>query len=697
MVGLRPRADLNKYHRRAIAKLLSIAIGALIGLGLTLCLPGWSQSPPTAKVAERAPIVLDGYELFEVEASGNFSAQERANQVNQLLQEKLDGAIATETPPEVTIVENNGQVSLQVNNRHLMTVTQGDMMPGQPSLEQAQFWQYQIQQALQRARRERTPIYRAWAIKMAAIATGVTLFLQSLWFWFQRRLQRQKKQEGERIKTSWKILALILLQVATWIIFISYVTNLFPLSRRWLYRTTILLRDLFSAQIFTIGERALSLNNLLLIGVMVIALMFITNSFTQVLKSKIVPLVGVDRHSQQAIASFIRYGLLFIGFLLILTLSGVDFSSLAIVISVLGVGIGFGLQNIVKDFISGLIMIFERPIQVGELVQVGDFQGLVQRIGPRVTEITTIDRITIMVPNSRFIEGEVQNWNRTGLTRLKVYVDVAYGSDIQRVHNILLAVAQLPHPEILRHPPPKAQFRGFGESALNFRIVVFIRDPLKQPKVKTHLLHHMALYLQQYGIEIPFPQRDLHLKLPGLEQVTDTWLKQQGREHWQPPPMPIPEPPQIQPEYDWEDIIQRMRGPEGISIRDRRYGLKVFAHCFVGSEAVDWLMKHEQATRAEATIMGQIMLDMGIFHHVLDEHEFEDGPLFYRFYADETPSDEAEYSPASPTQGGDRVSDAEHYRASDAEHYRVKDPEFYRPDERGMEKNTETDSTFTED
>jgi hypothetical protein len=177
--------------------------------------------------------------------------------------------------------------------------------------------------------------------------------------------------------------------------------------------------------------------------------------------------------------------------------------------------------------------------------------------------------------------------------------------------------------------------------------------------------------------------------------------------------MPIPEPPQIQPEYDWEDIIQRMRGPEGISIRDRRYGLKVFSHCFVGSEAVDWLIKHEQATRPEATIMGQIMLDMGIFHHVLDEHEFEDGPLFYRFYADETPSDEAEYSPASPTQGGDRASDAEHYRVSDAEHYRasdaehyrvsdaehyrVKDPEFYRPDERGMEKNTETDSTFTED
>ncbi|MDJ1178097.1 mechanosensitive ion channel [Roseofilum sp. BLCC_M91] len=632
-------------------------------------------------MANKAPIVLDGYELFEVEAAGNVSAGERARQINQLLQEKLDRAIATDTPPEVTLVQENDRVSLQVNDRHLISVTPSDMMPGQPSREQAQLWQNEIQQALQRARRERTPIYRAWAIKMALIASGVAIALQSLWFWLQRRLRRQKNQHGELIKTSWKILALILLQVATWLIFICYVTNLFPLSRRWLYRTYILLRDLFSAQIFTVGERALSLNNLLLIGVMAIALIFITNSFTEVLKAKIVPLVGVNRHSQQAIASFIRYGLLFIGFLLILTLSGVDFSSLAIVISVLGVGIGFGLQNIVKDFISGLIMIFERPIQVGELVQVGDFQGLVQRIGPRVTEMTTIDRITIMVPNSRFIEGEVQNWNRTGLTRLKVYVDVAYGSDMQRVHDILLAVAQLPHPEILRHPPPKAQFRGFGDSALNFRIVVFIRDPLKQPKVRTHLLHHMALYLEQYGIQIPFPQRDLHLKLPGLEEVTDTWLKQQGRENWQPSPVPIPEPPKIQPEYNWEDIIQRMRGPEGLSIRDRRYGLKVFSHCFTGTETVDWLVKHEQATRDEAIMMGQMMLDMGIFHHVLDEHEFEDSPLFYRFYADETPSDDEASTYPATTLGGDNAP------------HRWRD----RPDERGMEKNTETDSTVIED
>ncbi|MDB9517944.1 mechanosensitive ion channel [Roseofilum reptotaenium CS-1145] len=671
MARLGRKAYVRTRGRSIFAQLLLILFLGWVGLGLSL--PGWAQTQPT-EVTTRAKIVLDGYELFEVEASGRFSAEERATRVNQLLQEKLDRAIATDTPPEVTIVQNNGQVSLQVNNRHLVTLTASDMMmPGQPSLEQAERWQNEIEQALQRARRERTPIYRAWAIKMALIASAAAIALQSLWFWLQRRLQRQKKKDSELIKTSWKILVLILLQVATWLIVICYVTHLFPLSRRWLYRTYIFLRDLFSAQIFTVGERALSLNNLLLIGVMAIALILITNSFTEVLKTKIVPLVGVDRHSQQAIAFFLRYALLFIGFLLILTLSGVDFSSLAILISVLGVGIGFGLQNIAKDFISGLIMIFERPIQVGELVQVGEFQGLVQRIGPRVTEMTTIDRITIMVPNSRFIEGEVQNWNRTGLTRLKVYVGVAYSSDMQLVHDVLLAVAQIPHPEILRHPPPKAQFRGFGDNALNFRIVVFIRDPLKQPKVKTHLLHYMSLYLEHYGIGIPFPQRDLHIKLPGLEQVADTWLTQQGREHWQPSPVPAPERPKIKPEYNWEDILQRMRGPEGISIRDRRYGLKAFSNCFVGSEAVDWLMEHEQSTRPEAIMMGEMMVNLGIIHHVLDEHGFEDSLLFYRFYADENLEHEDQYLTPPPTEGGDRI------------------------DERGIEKNTDSDTAMIDD
>lgn len=182
----------------------------------------------------------------------------------------------------------------------------------------------------------------------------------------------------------------------------------------------------------------------------------------------------------------------------------------------MGVGIGFGLQNIAKDFISGLILIVARPIKVGELVQVGDFQGLVQRIGARTTEVSHIDRYIVTVPNSRFIEGEVLNWNRSGLTRVKVYVDIAYGTDFDLVHQVLLAVAQIPHPEILRHPPPKAQFRGYLESALKFRIVVFIRDPLKEPKVRTHLYSQIELYLRKYQIQVPFPQRDLHVKIPQL-------------------------------------------------------------------------------------------------------------------------------------------------------------------------------------
>ena len=652
-----------------------LALAFVLSCLLALCAPGWSQATPTeATPVARAPIVLDGYELFNVEAAGNFTAEERAKIINGLLQEKLDAAIAKNTAPQVNVLQQNNQVSLQINNRHLLTVMNFDMMPGMRSLEQADIWAEAIEDALERARYERTPRYTRWAIKLAGIAVLANFALQGLWFWLKRRVRRKNLQRDNSLHSSWLLLVLTLLPIVTWIALVCYITNLFPLTRRWLYKVYTLVNNVFSAEIFSVGERALSLNNLLLIVVMAIALLLFTNWLTESFKSRIVPLLGINRHSQDAIAAFTRYAILFIGLLLILTVSGVDFRSLAILISVLGVGIGFGLQNIAKDFISGLIMIFERPIQVGELVQVGDTQGLVQRIGPRVTEMTTIDRVLIMVPNSRFIEGEVHNWNRTGLTRLKVYVDVAYGSDMQLVQTILLAVAQMPHPEILKHPRPKAQFRGFGESGLNFRIVVFLRDPLKQPKVKSHLLDNMALELEKYNIEIPFAQHDLNIKLPGLEEVTDTWLQQQGLEDWKPPAPVIPELPKIKPEYNWEELIRRMRGPQGLQIRDRRYGLKMFANCFTGTEAVDWFMEYEQATRPEAIIIGELMTELGMIHHVLDEHGFEDGPLFYRFYADEPDSD------APKDDYANKVL-----------------PERDPADEEGMEKNPESESAAIDD
>lgn len=451
---------------------------------------------------------------------------------------------------------------------------------------------------------------------------------------------------------------LLLLRIGVGIAVASYIANLFPWTRRWLYKAYQILITTFSAEIFTLGEEAVSLNRLLLMAVLTLGLWIGVGWLTKLLKSQILPLAGGDQTVQESIAYFLRYGLIFFGSLLILTVGGFDFRSLAIIISVLGVGIGLGLQNIAKDFISGLIMSFERTIKVGELVQVGEFQGLVQRIGPRVTEISTFEEVIVMIPNSRFIEGEVQNWHRRGLTRVKVYVEVAYGADMELVHKVLLAAAQAAqahHPDILRHPPPNVKFWGFGDRALNFRVVVFIRDFLEEVNVRALVYNQVEAYLRQYHIEIP--RLSLQINIPHQPEQPDLYYPDMARDD----KYDIPSPPLVQPEYNWQAIVSQMRGPSGVEIKDRRSNLKSFDKCFVGSEAVDWLMEHEKATREEAILIGELMVSERLIHHVLDEHGFKDGPFFYRFYADEDTTSKPDKSNFKP---GDRGIDNDDDRDS---------------------------------
>ncbi|MBO1348275.1 MAG: mechanosensitive ion channel [Hormoscilla sp. GUM202] len=628
------RAFGQKGKRMILALLLML-------LWLTLLGPAWAEKPPE-KVVVKVPVMLDGRELFWVSDSGEFTAAERGKNINALLEEKLDGTLKSGMALEVKIALQNEQITLRINDRHLVTVTARDTIPGVMLAEQAQIWQENLQEAIARAKYERTPAYMDLAIKLTLGSIIVAIAVQCILIWIDRRYRRrQLRREGSE-RGSWQLLVLLLLRIGIGIAVAGYIANLFPWTRRWLYKAYQVLITTFSVEIFTLGKEVVSLNRLLLMAVLTLGLWIGVSWLTKLLKSHILPLGGGDQTVRESIAYFLRYGLIFFGSLLILTVGGFDFRSLAIIISVLGVGIGFGLQNIVKDFISGLIMSFDRPIKVGELVQVGEFQGLVQRIGPRVTEISTIERVIVMIPNSRFIEGEVQNWNRSGLTRVKVYVGVPYGADMELVHKVLLAAAQAAqahHPDILRHPPPKVKFRGFGDSALNFRVVVFIRNPLSEPKVRTLVYNQVEAYLRQYQIEIPFPQRSLQVNIPQFKELAATWQKQPAKGDLDYPDRvrdnDIPAPPVVQPEYDWQAIVSQMRGPSGVEIKDRRSNLKSFGKCFVGSEAVDWLMEHEKATREEAILIGELMVSERLIHHVLDEHGFNDGPLFYRFYADE--------------------------------------------------------------
>ncbi|EAW37617.1 hypothetical protein L8106_16509 [Lyngbya sp. PCC 8106] len=626
------------YPNRKWAKQLLIACCACL-LSLFALSAVNAESVDTEVITPKVPVVLDGRKLYKVGASGNFTADERANMINALLQEKLNKNLLQGEPVKVTIDQQVGETVLKVNNRYLVSIIASDLIPGMTPQEQAEIWQEKVQLALERSLKERTPAYRNWAFKMTVIGFVITSLILAGLFRLYRYYQRQQLKQSNRQSGSLRLLGLFLVQIFVGIGFICYTINLFPASRSQFYKVIYLIENTFTARMFKLGTVPISLNRIILLGISTIILLFVVNLFAQFLKKRILPLAGVDQSSQDAITFLTQYAMIFLGFLLILNAGGVDFQALAIILSVIGVGIGFGLQNIAKDFICGLILIVTRPIKIGELVQVGEFQGLVQRIGVRTTEISHIDRYIITLPNSRFIEGEVINWNRSELTRVKTYVEVSYNSDIDFIYKVLQAASQVEHPDILRHPPPKVKFREFGESGLRFRVVAFIRDPLKEPKVRTHLYNQIEKHLRKYGIEIPFPQRDLHIKTPNLNPIIQSWVQSNGMDFPQLDAVTeknIIEEPIIQDEYNWDQIVTRMRGENGIEIKERRFQLKSFPKVFLGTDAVNWLMKFENSTRQEAILIGQLMVQKGIIHHVLDEHDFKDEPLFYRFYIDES-------------------------------------------------------------
>jgi small-conductance mechanosensitive channel len=216
---------------------------------------------------------------------------------------------------------------------------------------------------------------------------------------------------------------------------------------------------------------------------------------------------------QYGIAKIGGYIFIAIGFYIALKLVGIDLSSLAVVAGAIGVGLGFGLQNIISNFVSGLIILAERPIAISDRVEMGEVAGLVTKISLRSTTIVTNDNITIIVPNSDFITNKVTNWSYGDpKVRLRVPVGVAYGTDTERLRRALLEVAA-EHPMVLREPPPELFFSGFGDSSLNFELGVWTAEMASKPRrFRSELNFAIERKLRENGIEIPFPQRDLHLR-----------------------------------------------------------------------------------------------------------------------------------------------------------------------------------------
>ena len=233
---------------------------------------------------------------------------------------------------------------------------------------------------------------------------------------------------------------------------------------------------------------------------------------TNLLRSRVLNFLRISRGAQEAIAVIFKYALVAIATVILLQVWGIDLSSLAILASALGVGIGFGFQDIAKNFGSGIVLIFERPIQVGDFIEVGNYMGNVESIGARSVTIRTLDRISIIVPNSRFLESEVINWSHHNpISRIHLPVGVSYSSNPHDVKKALLEAADN-YPEVIRVPQPQVFFMGFGDNSLDFELLVWINKPSLQALTRSDLNFRIEASLRKHKIEVPFPQRDLHVR-----------------------------------------------------------------------------------------------------------------------------------------------------------------------------------------
>ena len=262
-----------------------------------------------------------------------------------------------------------------------------------------------------------------------------------------------------------------------------------------------------------LGNSSLTLNGILEMLVIMALVLFVERYLRRALRRRILARTHLEPDLQYAISRFVGYCFIAIGFFFAFKPVSLDLSSLAVIVGGVGIGVGFGLQNIISNFVSGLIILAERPIAIGHRVEVGGVAGRVTKISLRSTIVVTNDNITIIVPNSDLITQAVTNWSHGDpKVRLRLPVGVAYGSDVEKFKRVLLEVAA-ENAAVLKEPAPPVRFLEFGDSSLNFELAVWTIDMAHRPTASAaNLYFAIERKLRENNIEIPFPQRDLHLR-----------------------------------------------------------------------------------------------------------------------------------------------------------------------------------------
>ncbi|GAA5027634.1 mechanosensitive ion channel protein MscS [Marivirga lumbricoides] len=284
------------------------------------------------------------------------------------------------------------------------------------------------------------------------------------------------------------------------------------------------INEILNIVIFDIKGSDFTILTLLFIIVSSFLLVFLSNRFSRILVKRVLNRYIKDTGVSASIGTIIRYIIIVIGFITIFQTAGFDLSTLGLLAGALGVGIGFGLQNVTNNFISGIIILFERPIKVGDRIEVGDINGDVLSISMRSTTVITNDNISVIVPNSEFINSQVINWSHNDRrVRFKIPVGVSYKEDPEKVRQLVIEVAKK-HSGVLNYPEPDLWFDEYGDSSLNFNLIIWTSEFIQRPNaLKSQLYYEIFKTFAKNNVEIPFPQRDLHIRsgLPSSMKTDD--------------------------------------------------------------------------------------------------------------------------------------------------------------------------------
>ena len=263
---------------------------------------------------------------------------------------------------------------------------------------------------------------------------------------------------------------------------------------------------------FRIGSFHLSIIDLMFAVIIFLLLLTATRWLQRLLETRIFPQTRLDIGMRNSLKSTVGYVGLIVAVAVAISTAGIDLSNVAIIAGALSIGIGFGLQNIVNNFVSGLILLAERPIKIGDWIVVGEHEGFVQRINVRATEVRTFQESSVIIPNSELLSSALINWtHKDAMARIEIPVGVSYGADVDLVRDTLIEVAAS-HPEVMRDPEPFVLFTAFGDSSLDFELRCFVPQAGRKVRIATAMRFEIVRLFRERGIEIPFPQRDVHLQ-----------------------------------------------------------------------------------------------------------------------------------------------------------------------------------------